>query len=75
MATSPIQRKIPKDGRRSARVIREDDDDAANDHLDGRPSLAARDRLLKRLIAVHGEPRFDLFVPATSSSQLARMTL
>jgi hypothetical protein len=29
--------KIPKDGRRNARVIREDDDDAANDHLDGRP--------------------------------------
>ena len=61
MATSPIQRKIPKDGRRSARVIREDDDDAANDHLDGRPSLAARDRLLQRLITVHNEPRFDLF--------------
>ena len=53
--------KIPKDGRRNARVIREDDDDAANDHLDGRPSLAARDRLLQRLITVHNEPRFDLF--------------
>ena len=64
MATSPIQRKIPKDGRRSARVIREDDDDAANDHLDGRPSLAARDRLLQRLITVHNEPRFDLFTQA-----------
>ena len=53
--------KIPKDGRRNARVIREDDDDAANDHLDGRPSLAARDRLLQRPISVHNEPRFDLF--------------
>ena len=53
--------KIPKDGRRNARVIREDDDDAANDHLDGRPSLAARDRLLQRLITVRNEPRFDLF--------------
>ena len=40
-----------------------------------RPTIKTRDRLLKRLIAVHGEPRFDLFVPATSSSQLARMTL
>jgi hypothetical protein len=31
------------------------------DHLDGRPDLKKRDRLLQRLIAVHGEPRFDLF--------------
>jgi len=53
--------EIPRDGRRNARVIREDDDDAANDHLDGRPSLAAHDRLLQRLITVHVEPRFDLF--------------
>jgi transposase-like protein len=53
--------KIPKDGRRNARVIREDVDDVANDHLDGRPSLKTRDRLLRQLIAVHVEPRFDLF--------------
>jgi len=53
--------KIPKDGRRNARVICEEDDDAANDHLDGRPSLRTRDRLLRQLIAVHVEPRFDLF--------------
>jgi len=26
-----------------------------------RPTIKTRDRLLKRLIAVHGEPRFDLF--------------
>ena len=56
--------KIPKDGRRNARVIREEDDDAANDHLDGRPSLRTRDRLLRQLIAVHVEPRFDLFTQA-----------
>jgi hypothetical protein len=53
--------KIPKDGRRNARVIREDVDDVANDHLDGRPNLRTRDRLLRQLIAVHVEPRFDLF--------------
>ena len=34
--------KIPKDGRRNARVIREDDDDAANDHLDGRAEAHRR---------------------------------
>src|SRR5262245_18080777 len=52
--------KMPKDGRRNARVIREDVDDVANDRLDGRPSLRTRDRLLRQLIAVHVEPRFDL---------------
>jgi len=36
-------------------------DDAANDHRDGRPNLRQRDRLLQRLVAVHGAPRFDLF--------------
>src|SRR5262245_1357407 len=51
--------KIPKDGRRNARVICDDADVAADDHLDGRPSLRKRDRLLRQ-IAVHREPRFDL---------------
>jgi hypothetical protein len=64
LAPAPFNGKIPKDGRRNARVIREDDDDAANDHLDGRPSLATRDRLLQRLITVHNEPRSDLFTQA-----------
>jgi hypothetical protein len=59
--------KIPKDGRRNARVIREDDDDAANDHLDGRPGLAARDRLLRRLITVHNE-RGSTYSPATKEN-------
>jgi len=59
--------KIPKDGRRNARVTR--DDEAAADHVDGRPSLKKRDRLLRRLVAVHGEPRFDLF---TRSNHLQR---
>jgi hypothetical protein len=49
--------------------------DESSDGADGRPTIKTRDRLLKRLIAVHGEPRFDLFVPATSSSQLARTPL
>ena len=36
-------------------------DGTANDHRDGRPTLRERDHLLRRLIAVHGAPRFDLF--------------
>jgi hypothetical protein len=35
--------------------------DESSDGADGRPTIKTRDRLLKRLIAVHGEPRFDLF--------------
>jgi hypothetical protein len=35
--------------------------DGSSDGADGRPTIKTRDRLLKRLIAVHGEPRFDLF--------------
>jgi hypothetical protein len=57
------QGKLPKDRRRNASLSRADDD-AVNDRLDGRdgrPDLKTRDRLLRRLIAVHGEPRFDLF--------------
>ena len=36
-------------------------DDAGSDYRDGRPNLRKRDSLLQRLVAVHGEPRFDLF--------------
>jgi hypothetical protein len=35
--------------------------DESSDGADGRPTIKMRDRLLKRLIGVHGEPRFDLF--------------
>src|SRR5262249_16169192 len=35
--------------------------DESSDGADGRPTIKTRDRLLKRLRAVHGEPRFDLF--------------
>jgi transposase-like protein len=44
------QDRLPTDRRRNA-----------SDGADGRPTIKTRDRLLKRLIAVHGEPRFDLF--------------
>ena len=54
-----IERDHAKNGRRNA--IPEDADGAANDHRDGRPSLRKRDHLLRRLVVVHGAPRFDLF--------------
>jgi len=66
------QDRLPTDRRRNASERRVDE---SSDGADGRPDLKKCDRLLRRLIAVHGEPRFDLFVPATSSSQLARMKL
>jgi hypothetical protein len=50
---------LPNDQRRNASLARAGD--AAHDHVDGRPDLKKCDRLLRRLIAVHGEPRFDLF--------------
>jgi hypothetical protein len=52
--------KIPKDGRRNVRVICDAANVAADNHFDGRPSLRNRDRLLRQLIAIHREPRFDL---------------
>src|SRR5262245_32448495 len=50
---------LPKNQRRNASLVRAGD--AAHDLVDGRPDLKKCDRLLRRLIAVHGEPRFDLF--------------
>jgi len=50
--------KLPEDRRRNASLSRAA---VEADGRDGRPDLKTRDRLLKRLIAVHGEPRFDLF--------------
>ena len=50
--------RLPTDRRRNASERRVDESSAG---ADGRPTIKARDRLLKRLIAVHGEPRFDLF--------------
>ena len=52
------QDRLPTDRRRNASERRVDE---SSDGADGRPTIKARDRLLKRLIAVHGEPRFDLF--------------
>jgi hypothetical protein len=52
------QDRLPTDRRRNASERRVDESSAG---ADGRPTIKARDRLLKRLIAVHGEPRFDLF--------------
>ena len=54
-----IEHDQTKDGRHNVGVIREDADGAANDHRDGRPDLRKHDRLLRRLVAVHGAPRFD----------------
>jgi len=50
--------RLPTDRRRNAsqRFV-----DESSDGADGRPTIETRDRLLKRLIAVHGEPRFDLY--------------
>ena len=50
--------RLPTDRRRNASERRVDQ---SSDGADGRPTIKTRDRLLKRLIAVHGEPRFDLF--------------
>jgi len=52
------QDRLPTDRRRNASERRVDE---SSDGADGRPTIKTRDRLLKRLIAVHGEPRFDLF--------------
>jgi len=52
------QDRFPTDRRRNASERRVDE---SSDGADGRPTIKTRDRLLKRLIAVHGEPRFDLF--------------
>jgi len=59
ISRSRQQDKLPTDRRRNASLVRAGD--AAHDHDDGRPDLKKSDRLLRRLIAVHGEPRFDLF--------------
>src|SRR6516225_566665 len=59
ISRSRQQDKLPKNQRRNASLVRAGD--AAHDHDDGRPDLNKSDRLLRRLIAVHGEPRFDLF--------------
>src|SRR5262247_1404227 len=53
-----LQWRRPTDRRRNASERRVDE---SSDGADGRPTIKTRDRLLKRLIAVHGEPRFDLF--------------
>src|SRR5215472_9426248 len=50
------QDRLPTDRRRNASERRVDE---SSDGADGRPTIKTRDRLLKRLIAVHGEPRFD----------------
>jgi hypothetical protein len=52
------QDRLPTDRRRNASERRVDE---SSDGADGRPTIKTRDRLLERLIAVHGEPRFDLF--------------
>jgi hypothetical protein len=52
------QDRLPTDRRRNASERRVNE---SSDGADGRPTIKTRDRLLKRLIAVHGEPRFDLF--------------
>jgi len=52
------QDRLPTDRRRNASERRVDE---SIDGADGRPDLKKCDRLLRRLIAVHGEPRFDLF--------------
>jgi hypothetical protein len=52
------QDRLPTDRRRNASERRVDE---FSDGADGRPTIKTRDRLLKRLIAVHGEPRFGLF--------------
>ena len=52
------QDRLPMDRRRNASERRVDE---SSDGADGRPDLKKCDRLLRRLIAVHGEPRFDLF--------------
>jgi hypothetical protein len=58
ISRSRQQDKLPTDRRRNASERRVDE---SSDGADGRPTIKTRDRLLKRLIAVHGEPRFDLF--------------
>src|SRR5262249_11155343 len=52
------QDRLPTDRRRNASERRVDE---SSDGADGRPTIKTRDRLLERLIAVHGEPRFNLF--------------
>jgi hypothetical protein len=52
------QDSLPTDRRRNASERHVDE---SSDGTDGRPTIKTRDRLLKRLLAVHGEPRFDLF--------------
>jgi hypothetical protein len=56
ISRSRQQDKLPTDRRRNASERRVDE---SSDGADGRPTIKTRDRLLKRLIAVHGEPRFD----------------
>ena len=58
ISRSRQQDKLPKNQRRNASERRVEE---SIDGADGRPTIKTRDRLLKRLIAVHGEPRFDLF--------------
>jgi hypothetical protein len=50
---------LPKNQRRNA--SRRHLSGTGSDHVDGRPDIGKKDRLLRRLIAVHGEPRFDLY--------------
>ena len=58
ISRSQQQDKLPTDRRHNASERRVDE---SSDGADGRPTIKTHDRLLKRLIAVHGEPRFDLF--------------
>jgi hypothetical protein len=64
MANAPVAapaavREAPPRERRNA--SRRHLSDTGSDHVDGRPDIGKKDRLLRRLIAVHGEPRFDLY--------------
>jgi hypothetical protein len=50
--------RLPRERRNASRRHLSD---TGSDHVDGRPDIGKKDRLLRRLIAVHGEPRFDLY--------------
>ena len=73
ISRSRQQDKLPTDRRRNASERRVDE---SSDGADGRPDLKKCDRLLRRLIAVHGEPRFDLFNsrPSKTDSEIRSET-
>jgi hypothetical protein len=51
--------RLPRERRNASRRQLSD---TGSDHVDGRPDIGKNDRLLRRLIAVHGGPRFDLYM-------------